>query len=271
MLLSGSDLVGFIQERQAVQARRLKAYLGAPPKLVILQASADPVIDTFVRLKQRYGDVIGMTVEQRKVDQSVLLDEVKQTNVDGAVHGIIVQLPLPDMSSVDQYLEALEPAKDVDGLGKNAHYDSATATAILWLLAGYNVDLRGKRIVVVGQGRLVGLPLTAMLRASGHEVITCDDQTQDLAGKVEQADILITATGVPRLIETDWIKAGTVVVDAGTASEQGVLVGDVEESARERDDIKITPLRGGVGPLTIAVLFDHLLRAADQASKSPNT
>jgi methylenetetrahydrofolate dehydrogenase (NADP+)/methenyltetrahydrofolate cyclohydrolase len=267
MLLSGTDLVGFIQERQTIQAHRLNASLGTAPKLVILQASTDPVIDTFVRMKRRYGEEIGVAVEQRRVEQKDLLDEVKQNNVDPTVHGVIIQLPLPDMSQSDAILNELDAAKDVDGLGKNAHYDSATATAILWLLAGYNIDLRGKHIVIVGQGRLVGAPLTELLRSSGHEIVTCDETTEDLKGEVQKAQILITATGVPRLIKSDWIEEKVVVVDAGTASEQGVLVGDVEESARERDDIKVTPLRGGVGPLTIAVLFDHLLRATTLSAK----
>lgn len=268
MILNGSDLVGFIKERQARQARSLSASLGIPPRLVILQTTDTPVIDAFVRLKQGYGEEIGVAVDCRKVEQEDLPAEVQHINQDDAAHGAIIQLPVPDMGNIDVVLDELDPLKDVDGLGKAAKYDSATATAILWLLAGYNIDLKGKHIVVVGQGRLVGAPLTEMLLASGHEVTTCDDQTKDLSSQLQRADILITATGVPRLIKNDWIKPGTIVVDAGTASEEGVLVGDVEESAREREDIKITPLRGGVGPLTIAVLFDHLLRAAELATKA---
>lgn len=268
MLLNGSDLVGFIKDRQVRQARQLAVSLGTPPKLVILQASADPVIAMYVRLKQRYGEELGVTVEKRQVEQNDLLNEVKQINNDDTVQGMIIQLPVPDMTTVDDILGTIAPHKDIDGLGKDAQFDSATASAILWLLAGYNIDLTGKHIVVVGQGRLVGAPLTKLLRASGHEVVTCDDRTKDLEAQVRQAEILVSATGEPRLIKSDWIQKGTVVVDAGTTSENGQLVGDVEESARQRDDIKITPIRGGVGPLTIAVLFDHLLRAAANSTKN---
>jgi methylenetetrahydrofolate dehydrogenase (NADP+)/methenyltetrahydrofolate cyclohydrolase len=122
--------------------------------------------------------------------------------------------------------------------------------------------LRDKAITIVGNGRLVGAPLARMWQQSGYTVIVIDDQVSDIASIVYKSDIIVTATGVPRLITSDMIQIGATVVDAGTASENGVIVGDVEPSVRERDDIKITPEKGGVGPLTIAALFDNVIQSA---------
>ena len=155
--------------------------------------------------------------------------------------------------------DAIAAEKDVDGLGARAIFASATAQAIDWLLAGYGVELADKQIAVIGQGKLVGAPLTNLWRQRKLNVTTFDETTPlvDMA----RFDVLVTATGVPRLLTSDMIKADAVVVDAGTASEHGKLVGDVAEDVRQRQDISITPVRGGVGPLTYTVLFDHLIEA----------
>lgn len=261
-ILNGSELAGYIKQSQLRRARSIAGLLGRDPRMAIIQTVDDQVVDSYLRMKQRYGEDVGVDVVVEKITQSTSLHKVKQLNEDDDVDGIVVQLPLDDMSQVDEILDSIKPVKDIDGLGKAATYDSATATAILWLLAGYNINIAGKRIVVVGEGRLVGAPLVKLLRQSGHEPIICDKDTKDLAGEVRQAEVLVSAVGVPGLIKSKWIRPGAIVVDAGVASENGKLIGDVEDAARTRDDIKITPQRGGLGPLTIAVLFDHLLIAA---------
>ncbi len=152
--------------------------------------------------------------------------------------------------------------KDVDGLGPNSPFDAATPKAILWLLGGYNIDFKGKTVVVVGQGLLVGAPLATMLEDSGAHVIRCDKSTADLRSEVMKADIIVTATGQPNLITADMVKSGTVVIDAGTAEIDGNLVGDVDHALYEDESLKITPNPGGVGPITVAALFDNLLQAA---------
>ena len=139
---------------------------------------------------------------------------------------------------------------------------SATAEAINWLLSGYSVELANRPLAIVGNGRLVGAPLAKLWQASGYDVTVCDDTTPDLGAALRGARVIVTATGVPRLITADMIPAGAVVVDAGTASENGKLVGDLDESVRERGDLLLTPERGGVGPLTIAALYDHVITAA---------
>jgi methylenetetrahydrofolate dehydrogenase (NADP+)/methenyltetrahydrofolate cyclohydrolase len=134
--------------------------------------------------------------------------------------------------------------------------------AILWLLAGYNIELSGKHIVVVGHGRLVGRPLTTLLQASGYDVEVADRAVNNLAAVTQNADVLVCATGVAGLIKADMVKTDVVIVDAGVATDSNGLVGDVAPDVRELPDITITPEKGGVGPLTVCALFDNVIRAA---------
>ena len=261
-LLNGSELAGFIKERQAKQVRALRQAHHVYPKLAIVQTVDSPVIDSYVTLKKRYGEDILIDVEAYKIDQDQLLGVIDRLNHDSSVHGIIVQLPLADTSTTQAAVDAVAPEKDVDGLGAAATLDPATPLAINWLAAGYNVDLKAKKIAVVGNGRLVGKPLSELWRSSGYDVTVFDDQSQDMAERLPEYDIIVTATGVPGLIRSSEVKHGAVVIDAGTASEHGKIVGDVAADVRERQDITITPEKGGVGPLTVAALFDNVIRAA---------
>lgn len=261
-ILDGRELVGYVEERQAKQVRALRQAWHTLPKLAIIVANDDPIIDTYVRLKQSYGEDILIDVEVHKIEQSQVATLIDSLNTDETVHGIIVQLPLADPSETDAIVDRIAPEKDVDGLGPQAKYVSATATAIDWLLAGYNVSLKDRRIAIVGQGRLVGAPLAKLWTIAGLNVVTYDDTVQDLQSELRQADVIVTATGVPGLVTASMVSPGKVVVDAGTASENGVIVGDVAADVRERQDLTITPEKGGVGPLTIAALFDNVITAA---------
>lgn len=264
-LLSGAELAGYIKERQARQVRALRQSDHIQPRLAVIQTIDDPVIDTYVRLKRRYGSDILVDVDVYKINQIEAITTIQKLNQDKSIHGIIVQLPLENMQQADEILNSVAVSKDVDGLGADATLTAATPLAIDWLLAGYNVNLKEKKIVLVGNGRLVGAPLAKLWRASGLNVTVCDDKTKDLAKEVQAADIIVTATGVPGLIKSSMIKPDAVVVDAGTAAEHGKVVGDVAPDVRQRNDVTITPEKGGVGPLTIAALFDNVIRAA-QAS-----
>lgn len=271
--LNGSELASYIKERQAKQVRGLRQAWRVFPKLAIIQTKDDPVINTYVRLKQAYGDDISIDVDIHRVDEGQALKMIERLNGDDSVHGIIVQLPLADESRTDELLNSVAPEKDVDALGNGAVFDPATPMAINWLLTGYGVELKGKKIVIIGQGRLVGAPLARMWQNSGYDVTVVGKPTDQLGDIVQEADVVVTATGVPGLITSDMLRPDTVVVDAGTASEGGRIVGDVAADVRERHDLKITPEKGGVGPITICVLFDNVIRAArtvamrqDQAS-----
>jgi methylenetetrahydrofolate dehydrogenase (NADP+)/methenyltetrahydrofolate cyclohydrolase len=260
--LSGSELTGYIKERQVRQVRALQQAHKIQPTLAIIQTTDDPVIVKYIALKQRYGEDLGITVEVHIVDQGVVAELIDQLNKDKHVHGIMMQLPLTDPTETQALVDHIIPAKDVDGLGTKAAYDSATALAIMWLLIGYNIELRGAKIVMVGRGRLVGLPLEKLLQEAGYEVTSVDENTPDIPNITRQADILITATGVPGLITSDMVRPEAAVIDAGVATEGGKLVGDVAPEVRERQDIAITPIVGGVGPLTVCALFDNVIRAA---------
>jgi methylenetetrahydrofolate dehydrogenase (NADP+)/methenyltetrahydrofolate cyclohydrolase len=266
-LLNGSELAGFIKERQAHEVRALRQADGVVPKLAIIRTNPDPVVDSYMKLKQTYGEDIAVEVDVHTIDQAEAPQRIAELNADPAVHGIIVQIPLPDPSQTTDILNAVAVEKDVDGLAAGTKFDPATPMAILWLLAGYNIELNGRHIVVVGHGRLVGRPLTAILQASEYDVEVVDKSVENLRNVTRQADVLITATGVPGLITADMVKPDAVIVDAGVATDSNGLIGDVAADVRELPDIKITPEKGGVGPLTVCALFDNVLRAARAAMK----
>ncbi|MDX2776646.1 bifunctional 5,10-methylenetetrahydrofolate dehydrogenase/5,10-methenyltetrahydrofolate cyclohydrolase [Streptomyces caniscabiei] len=271
-LLSGTELVGYVKERQARQVRALRQAHHVFPKIVIIKGThATPVIDAYIRMKQRYGDdILIESVVETLADEDMPAVIAKYNN-DDSIHGIIVQLPINDPMKTDEIVDLIAPEKDIDGLGRDARFDSATALAINWLLAGYAVDLHAKKIALVGHGKLVGAPLARMWRSSGYDVTVIDRNHLDMASVLRESDVIVTATGVPRLITSDIVPPGAVVVDAGTASEDGGIVGDVDPAVRERNDIKITPEKGGVGPLTIAALFDNVIRSATRVAKQNET
>jgi methylenetetrahydrofolate dehydrogenase (NADP+) / methenyltetrahydrofolate cyclohydrolase len=264
--LNGSDLAGFIKERQAHQVRGLIQAHQVTPKLAIVQTVHTPIIDTYVKLKIKYGADIQVEVEPHIIDQKDALDTIRQLNADPNVHGIIIQLPVTDPTQTSELVNAVDPAKDVDGLGEKPDYDPATPTAVNWLLAGYNIELRGKKIVIVGRGRLVGEPLAQLFTESGLNVDVADKTTIDLRALTRSADVLITATGQPGIITSDMIQPDAVVVDAGVATDAGKLVGDLAADVRERTDLTITPEKGGVGPLTVCALFENVIQAARRSA-----
>lgn len=263
--LNGSELAGFIKERQAHSVRTIRQSQRIDLKLAIVQVKDDPVINTYVRLKKNYGADIGIDVEQHFIDQSDAKETIAKLNADISVQGIIIQLPLVDTSQTDELCDLVAPHKDVDALGKHAIHTPATPMAIMWLLAGYNIELNGKKILLIGNGKLVGKPLSKSLTDSGHNVIVADRTTSNLAEVALQSDVIITATGSPAIVYADMLKPGAVVVDAGVASEEGKIVGDLADDVYGRDDLILTPTKGGVGPLTICALFENVITAASQA------
>lgn len=267
-LLNGSELAGFIKERQAHQVRALIQANNIKPKLAIIVCTDNPVIDTYVALKQRYGADILVDVEVHKIDQANALELIAKLNADNTVHGIIVQLPLADSTKTDEIVNAVAPQKDVDALGVDAIYDPATPMAIMWLLAGYNIDIQhGKLVALVGLGRLVGAPLKRIFDSSDVNCQVIDSNTNNPEDIMLNAQVIITAVGKPNLITSEMIPDKCVVVDAAVASEGGQLIGDLSDDVYEREDITVTPRKGGVGPLTVVALFDNVIRAARNNKK----
>lgn len=260
-ILSGSELAGFIKERQAKAVRGLRQAYSVLPKLAIVVTVDDPVIEIYMKLKRQYGADILIDVEIHRVSQEDVMQKIDDLNNNPSVHGVIVQLPLADQSQTDEVVNAVAPEKDVDALGAQAMFDPATPTAILWLLAGYGVDLKARKVAILGRGKLVGEPLERMLLDSGVNA-KAYDSSDDVSEAVATADVIITATGTPGVLTSEMIPLRATVVDAGVAVEQGRAVGDLADDVYERDDLKITPKKGGVGPLTVCALFENVIKAA---------
>ena len=269
-ILNGAELKDFIKERQAKQVRGLRQSWQVFPRLVIFYSNEDPVIETYMRLKISYAEDILIEAEKRFVSPENLAKEIQKANLDETIHGIIVQLPLKKSSGekiegeeLRCILSQISPEKDVDGLSGDI-FISATAQAINWLLVGYNIELRNKKIAIVGQGLLVGRPLSNMWLKSGYDVTVFDkNNSGEMKECLSKFDIVVSATGVPGLITSEMLKPNVIVVDAGTASENGIIKGDIAEEVRQnRKDVTITPKIGGVGPLTIASLIDNVIISA---------
>jgi methylenetetrahydrofolate dehydrogenase (NADP+)/methenyltetrahydrofolate cyclohydrolase len=261
-ILDGKELAGFIKERQAHVVRGM----AKKPTLLIIRDSDNPVITKYVNLKIQYGEDIGVSViDFRAHSSDEIRTKILEANADPEIFGMILQLPILEKEKTDELTDVIAPSKDVDGLSSHGNFDSATATAINWLLSGYDIPLADSRIAIVGRGKLVGAPLFKMFSDSGFDV-SLFHRGDDLT-KLKEYDIIITATGVPGLISSSMIKPGATLVDAGTASEDGVLKGDASEEVRARTDLRaITPIKGGVGPLTVTCLFEHVIQAATDSS-----
>jgi methylenetetrahydrofolate dehydrogenase (NADP+)/methenyltetrahydrofolate cyclohydrolase len=260
MLLYGKPVA---EKLRAEQTARIVAG-GVTPRLAIIQAGKNLASTSYIKMKQRYGESIGAAVDHHiySGEAAVLKPAIERLNADSQVHGIIVQLPLPDPSATDSVLAAIDPAKDIDGLTDRGHFKSATAMAVLQLLKYYEIPLKEQPIAMVGHGRLVGAPLTALLKELGAKVTVCDINTADLGAATHGANVIISATGVAGLIKPDMVHDGAVVVDVGTAEEAGSIVGDADPGLLDNDTLKLTPAKGGVGPVTVSMLFEQLLTAA---------
>jgi methylenetetrahydrofolate dehydrogenase (NADP+) / methenyltetrahydrofolate cyclohydrolase len=261
-LLNGKELAEFVQERQAREVRALRQAHDVFPKLAIVVTVDNPIINVYMRMKKAYGAEILIDVEIHQVELKDAPEVIAQLNSDPMVHGIIVQLPLSDPGQTETIVNLVAPEKDIDGLGSATIFDPATPMAIQWLLAGYNIDLRGKNILLIGRGKLVGAPLERIFKQSDLDVTVADRDTKDLKQLTLEADLIITAAGSPAILYPDMVKPNVIIVDAGVASERGKTVGDVAPEMYDRDDIVITPPKGGVGPLTVCTLFENVIRAA---------
>ncbi len=259
MLVYGKPVVESLREEQA---RRIKES-GTTPKLAIIQSGNNLASSTYIKMKKAYGESIGARVDHIHAGDSTgeLIPLIKQLNEDDSVNGIIVQLPLPDMSITDEVVGTIALEKDVDGLTGKSSFYSATAMAVINLLDFYGVELKGTKVAMVGYGRLVGKPLTKLLQDRQADVTVCDVKTPDTGAVTRASTVVVSATGKAGLIKPDMVTDGTFIVDVGTAEDKGSIVGDVDPELLENDTLKITPARGGIGPITVAMLFEQLLKA----------
>ena len=251
------------------------------PKLVVVQVGDDPGSASYIRQKFKSCEKIGMRSEHKHLPAKTSLRElmaiIDSLNTDDDVSGFIVQLPLPDLLSqhVPEIIRAIDPRKDVDGFGaynlgkmllsrEFEHLPPATPAGIIYLLEYYRIDIAGRHTVIVGRSNIVGKPLSLMLLNRDATVTVCHSRTEDLGAITVQADILVAAAGKARLITADMVKEGAVVIDVGMNKVDAVLVGDVDfEQVKERASA-ITPVPGGVGPMTVASLMRNCIRAKER-------
>lgn len=261
-LMKSKDLVAHIKDRQLQRAADLRARQ-ITPRLAIVVTVDNPVINAYMKMKQKYGAELGAIVDVYRISVDAAAETLAGLNADPSVHGIIVQLPLAEPEQTETVVNMVAPEKDVDALGSQAIFIPATPMAILWLIAGYQVDLHTKKVVLVGRGKLVGAPLERLLQAEGVDVtVATRSTTPDIPALTQTADVIITATGHHGAVRADMIKRAAVVVDAGVAGEGGKTVGDLSPDVYDRQDLLVTPTKGGVGPLTVCALFENVLTAA---------
>ena len=280
VLIDGKAFAQGLREDVARRVTILKESNGITPGLAVVLVGEDPASQVYVRNKGKQTAEVGMQSFEHKLptdtSQDKLLAVVHELNNDPRVHGILVQLPIPDHMDDKLVIDAIDPAKDVDGFHLSSvgklwvGEDSlvpCTPKGCMMLLKDQLKDLSGKRALVLGRSNIVGKPMAALLLAESCTVTIAHSRTQDLAERCREADILIAAVGRPKMVQGDWIKPGATVIDVGINRielEDGKtkLVGDVDFDAAQGIAGAITPVPGGVGPMTIACLLDNTFEAA---------
>ncbi len=278
-ILDGKELAARLRSDLRERAAVVKARQGRPPGLGAVLVGDDPASAVYVRNKEKAAREVGLHSEIVRlpagVSEAVLLAEVDKLNARRDIHGFLVQLPLPEGLDEARVIERIAPEKDADGLHPTnlgrlmadlPAPQPCTPSGVMALLDAGGVKLEGARAVVVGRSAIVGKPVALMLLARNATVTLCHSRTRDLADEVRRAQVVVAAVGKPRLIRGDWISAGAAVIDVGINRVEGKLVGDVEfEAAKERAAV-ITPVPGGVGPLTVAMLIRNTIDLALRAS-----
>lgn len=275
-LIDGKGLAQKMQAELAEKVANLREKEGVVPGLVVILVGENPASQIYVRNKERSAEKAGFFSETVRLSedttQEELLDTVEQYNQDSRFHGILVQLPLPDHIDEEKVVLAIDPDKDVDGFhhvntgrlwsGKPAMIP-CTPAGIMKMFEVYGVELEGKNAVVVGRSNIVGKPMAALLLEANATVTSTHSRTKDLSNITRTADVLVVAIGSSKFITADYVKPGAVVIDVGmNRDDEGKLSGDVDFDAVEPLADLITPVPGGVGPMTITMLLEQTYEAA---------
>lgn len=269
-LLDGKVLANDILDKLSLKVKQLDT----APNLVVIQVGNDPASSVYVRNKERTAERVGINSETVKLSKHITQDELLEIidtyNHFTSVNGILVQLPLPKHIDEQVILEAISPMKDVDGfhplnVGKlnigQKQMIPSTPAGIMELLKANHIELEGKHVVIVGRSNIVGKPLAHLLLEANATVTIAHSKTKDLKHLTKQADILVVAVGQPELITEDYVKDGTVVIDVGINRTESGLKGDVDFNNVKSKVAAITPVPGGVGPMTIAMLMNQTYQA----------
>jgi len=276
IIIDGKKIAQDVRNEIKEEVLRLKVKTGTVPGLAVILVGDDPASKIYVRMKENACKEAGFLSREQKLpaetDEKRLLKIIEELNRDDEIHGILVQLPLPDHINSDSIIEAVDPRKDVDGfhpynIGRlfagNPFHMACTPIGIIELLDRYNVEIEGKETVIVGRSNIVGKPLALMLLARHATITMCHTRTKNLSEVTRRAEILIAAAGKAEMITGDMVRDKAVVIDVGiNRLESGKLVGDVAFSEVSQKASYITPVPGGVGPMTIAMLLKNTLNAA---------
>lgn len=278
-LIDGKAIAAMYRQELAVRVARLRDR-GTVPGLAVVLVGEDPASQVYVRNKALACGATGIRSEVHRLSantsQSQLVSFVERLNADPAIHGILVQLPLPRPLDSRSVIEAILPEKDVDGfhyfnvgslvVGEPAFYP-CTPWGVMKMLEHEGVSIEGSHAVVVGRSTIVGKPMSLLLLNAGATVTICHSKTRDLGAMTRQADILVAAVGRARMIKADMVKPGAVVIDVGiNRLPDGKLVGDVDFDAVREVASRITPVPGGVGPMTIAMLLGNTVKSAERVA-----
>ncbi|MBN1958200.1 MAG: bifunctional methylenetetrahydrofolate dehydrogenase/methenyltetrahydrofolate cyclohydrolase FolD [Desulfuromonadales bacterium] len=279
-LIDGKAIAAELRQEIAADTQSLVSK-GVTPGLAVVLVGEDPASRVYVSMKEKACAAAGIFSDEHKLaadtSEQDLLALIAQLNADERIDGILVQLPLPDHIDESKVLEAISPDKDVDGfhpynVGRlvtgNPLFQPCTPFGVMKMLERTGVELKGKEVVVVGRSNIVGKPVALMCLAEHATVTICHSRTRELDKKVAAADVVIAAVGRPEMIKGDWIKPGAVVIDVGVNRVgDKKLVGDVEFDAACRNAAAITPVPGGVGPMTITMLLYNTLVSAKRRSE----
>jgi methylenetetrahydrofolate dehydrogenase (NADP+)/methenyltetrahydrofolate cyclohydrolase len=260
--IDGSEIAKQLLTKLSTEVRRLPF----TPLFCDVLVGDNAVASSFVKIKAKRAEEIGLKFELIQFPETAnteeVIEKIKTIQRNPFLSGLIVQLPLPAQLDKDAIINAIDPRVDVDALGKNATMASPTASAVIAVLDSLNLDLSTKKILMIGQGELVGKPVTAILRSKGLDVVTADESTANLKELTLTADVIISATGHAKLITGDMIKTDSVLIDCGTSESAGSIVGDVDMDSVLSKAKFISPVPGGVGPVTVAKLLQNVVNVA---------
>ncbi len=283
-LLDGREVAGNMLKDAATRVQNFQKQ-GIEPKLVVILVGGDPASEVYVKHKVKACEQTGVISQKLlytadEMTTEKLIAKIEELNEDKSVHGILVQLPLPAHVEAPKVIRAINPHKDVDGFsayntGKvflSTDYEDlapCTPKGMIKLLEYYQIPVSGKEVVVVGSSNIVGKPIAIMLSNRKATVTICNSRTQNLADHTKRADILVVAIGKPKFINAEMVKEGAVILDVGiNRTEDGKICGDVDFDALKDKVSYITPVPGGVGPMTIACLIDNVLRATERQTNN---
>lgn len=282
-LIDGKKLSKEIREKLKLKSNELKEK-GIKPKLAVIMVGDDKASQVYVRNKSKACNEIGIEFEEfildKGIEQKELIELIKKLNKDNNVHGILLQSPIPAHLDINEAFKTINPEKDVDGfnpvnVGKlclnQDTFVSCTPYGIMKLFESYNIDLTGKNVTILGRSNIVGKPLIQCCLNKNATVTVCHSKTKDLKEHTKNADVVISAIGKAKFVTEDMIKSGAVVIDVGTnRGEDGKLTGDVDFDNVSKKASYITPVPGGVGPMTIAMLMNNVIKATTEILNKNN-